>query len=234
MNTNLTYFDDSYQYCCMAQILASGSDEYGAYISLSQTIFYPQGGGQPYDVGTIEVAGALFSIHAVRWVGQEVRHYTKESLAHLVGHDVRCTIEAARRNLHARYHTAGHLLSIAVEALYPALRAVKGHHYPEGAYVEFTGAGIVDLIQVNAKLIEYIAQDLPITAFVVSPEELIQLCPAANYTRNSALPIRVMRIGNAPYVPCGGTHVKHLSELERVVATKQKEKQELLKISYEL
>src|SRR6266576_3728188 len=93
MQTALTYFDDSYQFSNLAKILFCGADENGSYLTVDQTIFYPQGGGQPFDIGTIDVSGQTFPIHAVKWAGEEigkesgkeVRHYTTQAPAHLSG-----------------------------------------------------------------------------------------------------------------------------------------------------
>ncbi|MBP9691937.1 MAG: hypothetical protein KBD90_01230 [Alphaproteobacteria bacterium] len=50
-------------------IKANGKDENGDFLILNQTIFYPQGGGQPSDRGTIAVDGVVVPIHSVKYVG---------------------------------------------------------------------------------------------------------------------------------------------------------------------
>lgn len=238
MQTALTYFNDSYQFSCSAKILFSGRDETGWYIILDQTVFYPQGGGQPSDVGTLEVAGQILSIQAVKWVGQEVRHYSsnEQEPANLVDQQALITIDEARRVQNNRFHSAGHLLSHVLEKCYPRWKAFKGHHYPESAYVEFmcndASPDIVNLELINREINNINNEDLPVSGFIVSPERLKELCPTATHHVNSNLPIRVVSIGKFPLQPCGGTHVKTLRELAGLTTTKQKLKGNVLRISY--
>lgn len=67
--TQLSYFEDTYKFEDTAVIKANGKDENGDFLILNQTIFYPQGGGQPSDRGTIAVDGVVVPIHSVKYVG---------------------------------------------------------------------------------------------------------------------------------------------------------------------
>ena len=238
MQTALTYFDDSYQYSSLAEILFCGRDESGSYLTFNQTIFYPQGGGQPFDIGQIDVSGQLFPIHAVKWAGEEVRHYTNQEPVNLLGQQATLTIDKDRRVQNSRFHSAGHLLSNVLEKIYPHWKAFKGHHYQENAYVEFmckeANTVIVNLELLSAEINNTISQDLPISSLLVSPERLKELCPTATYNLNSNLPIRLVQIGDFSYQPCGGTHVKGLVELAGLSITKKKCKGNILRISYSL
>jgi Ser-tRNA(Ala) deacylase AlaX len=62
MQTLLSYFEDTYKFEDHASVVASNKDEFGYFLVLNQTIFYPQGGGQPSDQGLIEVGGAVIRI----------------------------------------------------------------------------------------------------------------------------------------------------------------------------
>jgi len=205
---------------------------------LNQTIFYPQGGGQPCDQGTIDVEGQVIPIHTVRWDGEEVRHYTNQDCSSLIGKQAKLAIDQERRSLNTRFHTAGHVLSQAVETIAPHWTACKGHHYPENAYVEFScqdgNANAVDLDAVNAEIEKLITQNDPISAHIVSREEFKKLCPAASDPASSNQPIRIVCFGESPYQPCGGTHVKSLGELAGLTASKQKLKGAVMRISYRL
>jgi alanyl-tRNA synthetase len=55
MPTELLYLADTYQGEDTATVLATGTDERGAYLQTDRTIFYPQGGGQAADTGTITI-----------------------------------------------------------------------------------------------------------------------------------------------------------------------------------
>lgn len=237
MQTKLTYFDDSYQFSGSSLITSVADDENGPYITLKSTIFYPQGGGQPSDTGTIDVEGTLIDVIMVRSKDGQVLHYTKQEYADVVGKKASLAIDGEKRLLHSRLHTGGHLLSLAVETLYPQWKAVKGHHFPESPYVEFTlqrdDTSIVSLEHINNEIDRMIAQKYPIEATLVSLEEFQTLCPSSTFNPNSAT-IRLVRIGECAYQPCGGTHVKHIGELAGQIASKQKQKGTTLRISYHI
>ncbi len=209
--THLRYFDSNMEFSGSAIVLSASKDENGHYVILSETIFYPQGGGQPFDIGFIND----IPVHAVRWVEKEVRHYINQDAANLVRENVTMAIDKERRILNSRLHTGGHLLSHVVETLYPHLKAVKGHHYTDGPYVEFTSLQMVDLDIVNKEIAINIAKDLAIS------------------TQNNT-PQRLVSIGHFPAQFCGGTHVSSLFELKGLLATKQKCKSTHLRISYNL
>src|ERR1700722_366817 len=138
MQTQLSYFDDTYKFNDHTMIVATNKDDHGHFVILNQTIFYPQGGGQPSDQGTIQVGNVLIPIHSVKSVDNEIRHYTNQSYNHLGGQTGTCIVDQDLRLLHARLHTSGHLISNIIESHYPQWQAVKGHHFPDQCYVEFT------------------------------------------------------------------------------------------------
>lgn len=236
MQTKLAYFDDSYKFSSSSMVTSFAHDENGPSITLDSTIFYPQGGGQPTDVGTIVVDGNVIDVVMVRSVQDQVRHYTKQESGDVLGKTASLKIDEQKRRLYARLHSAGHLLSHAVETLYPYLKAVKGHHYPESPYVEFVSHGdsaaLVSLELVNKEIERLIAKQYSIAAIIVSPEQFQQLCPGSSFC-NSNLPIRLVCIGEFPYQPCGGTHVKNIQELSGLIATMQKIKSNTLRITYQ-
>lgn len=79
------------------------------YLILNQSLFYPQGGGQPADQGKIITANACYEVFDVRNVDGEIRHYIIDNSAptHSV-EDVTIKIDKERRVLNSKYHTAGH------------------------------------------------------------------------------------------------------------------------------
>ena len=226
MQTELSYFDDSYQFTETATITSATE----SFITLDRTIFYPQGGGQPSDQGFIALGDAKrVDITQVKWVEGEVHHFTNEPCSIPVGTTVTLQIDAEKRLLHARLHTAGHLIAHAVETLYPGMKAVKGHHYPENGYVEFVG-GEVSVERINVELKRLINDDHPVSACIVTQERFMEIFAGAAYSGKP--PIRLVRIAGFAYQPCGGTHVKSLRELSSLFCTKKKVKDGTLKLSY--
>lgn len=239
MKTHLSYFEDTYKFDDQAMIIASNKDEAGHFIVLNQTIFYPQGGGQPSDQGVVEVGNIAIPIHKVKSVDNEVRHYTNQDYSHLVGQACRCIINSELRLINAKLHTSGHLLSNAFEAMYPQCRAVKGHHFPGESYVEFSVQNGLDVQEIDVPLLNseiegLIRQDLAIQSKYIASDELANICPNLPYSIPEGRSVRLVAIDSFDYQPCGGTHVKSLSELEGLQIIKYKIKGGSIKISYSI
>ena len=107
-------------------------------IILNQTVFYPQGGGQPYDNGIIKNENAIFNVNEVRFIEGQVHHigtYSKETFK--IGDTVDCLVEKERRQLNTRLHSAGHLIDMGLKELGRSWKPGKGYHFPNGPYVEY-------------------------------------------------------------------------------------------------
>ncbi len=236
MTTHLVYFEDTYKFDDHAMLVATNRDEKGHFIVLNHTIFYPQGGGQPSDQGTIKVGDVVAPIHSVRSIDREVRHYTNQDYSSLRGQEASCLVNKETRLFHARLHTAGHLISNIVESLYPDWHAVKGHHFPDQCYVEFmsntASLNDIPIEGVNKEIAAFIEKDYATHVDQVSGGKLQELYPNLTYTIPSDQPIRVVRIGDFPFSPCGGTHVKSLKELNGLEITRCKIKKGVMKINY--
>ena len=212
------YLNDTYLLECASIITSYGRDEKGPYLLLRETIFYPQGGGQPADNGVIKTINDEIPVIFVRQSDKEIRHYIAAELElhKLTDTEINCVVDAQRRILNARYHTAAHLLGNVVEHLYRDLKAVKGHSFPGEAYVEFTGDTVPDADSLVKELSSAIEARLATTTFEMTPT------------------CRAMRIGDFPPVPCGGTHLRNTAEIGDFNIRKISRKGDRLKISYEL
>lgn len=237
MNSLPEYYDDTYKFSSEAKVLSVSCDERGKYLVLDRTIFYPQGGGQPSDVGCLRGEGLDVEIYTVRAVENEIRHYTKsEEAEHAIGMVMQLSIDAEKRVLHAKLHTSGHLISNVVESLYPHLQAVKGHHFPNEAYVEFFSKRpllAVDIEEINKHLNEVIDKNLQLQKMVIKSDELQSYCPNLPYSVKSGEQVRLLAIAPYAYQPCGGTHVNSTGELSGLKCTKYKMKGASLRITYQ-
>ena len=237
MSTELVYLQEEALLELDAQIEASGRDDRGAYLVLNRTVMYPQGGGQPSDRGRIQTEGDEFSVTFVGFVEGIVRHYGScDSAPSEVGAPVRMMVEPQRRLLNAQAHTAGHLVGNIVEDVRADLVAIKGYHFPDGPYVEFRGVKPSDagelLAEANRRISAAIAADLPVEAKVYDLHSLVELCPHVPENLPAGKPLRAVRIGDYPPIPCGGTHLSSLSYLTSAVATKIKSRKGNCKVSY--
>ncbi|MBN8827739.1 MAG: hypothetical protein J0H68_03420 [Sphingobacteriia bacterium] len=149
--TITTYLYDTYKFNDIARIIDISKDERGNYLLLDSTIFYPQGGGQPSDIGTIYIPSQnkVILISIVKLINKEIRHYTKnEKLPFsLINQEVQITIDSDNRITNAKYHTIGHLIGNLVEEINPEIKAIKGHQFPNEAYVEFSNILNAEIIQ---------------------------------------------------------------------------------------
>ncbi|MCU5773252.1 alanine--tRNA ligase-related protein [Erwiniaceae bacterium BAC15a-03b] len=222
---------------CRASVINSGDDEKGHWVQVDRTVFYPQGGGQMSDRGTLQFNQQRINCQQVLVRDGEVRHYLDSAVALQPGDALELTIDADFRLLASRAHSAGHLISHVVETLKPELVPTKGHHFLPGAYVAFAGELTDDpqtfLQQVQQQLDAAIAAALPVT---ISSENLATIT-ALRPELAGAIPqtdeIRLVTIGNYRPFACGGTHTGDTGSLQKVELTKIKRK-DGVRISYTL
>lgn len=215
----------------------AGSDG-SVTIVLDQTIFYPQGGGQPTDRGRIETAGGTAEVLRVSFANGEVLHHSRYSRGTVdVGERVDLHVNPAVRSLHCRLHTGGHLVMTAVDRLL-RLPATKGYHFPDGPYVEFEGIVPPDeresvLERIQAELDQLVAEDSEVTWRFDSVDSL----RAAGVHMPAGIPedkpTRVV-ITAGYQSPCGGTHVRRLGALKGLRAKNVRFKSGRTRVSYEL
>lgn len=196
-----------------------------------QTIFHPQGGGQPSDVGSMQSgsgsgsgSGATFNVSAVRMsvaAEGEVLHFGRfenPSAPFQPGETVTQAIDSDKRLLYSRYHTAGHVLGSAVRHLLEDkvenFDELKASHFPDSAACEF--AGLIEgkwKDEIQKRLNDYIQRDMPVEVdwwdeadFKANGlERLIPDRKAMGMTDDEKF--RVVKIVGAEVYPCGGTHV---------------------------
>jgi len=239
MTTECLYLSNTYQFTSDAHLRHSGADERGSFAVFDQTVFCPQGGGQPCDKGTITVNGTEVSASFVGSQGGEILHYGAFPDGNAwIGADACMNIDADRRIINAQIHTAGHLVAAVIESIDLSLVALKGYHFPEGPYVEFQGFRPENadefIARANRALETAVQSALAVTAEWVAPSDLGNRGLRLPQGRNSEEPLRVVQIGTYPPVPCGGTHVCCLSEITRVSLNKIKAKGGNLRVSYQV
>ncbi|MEO9590577.1 hypothetical protein [Rhodopirellula bahusiensis] len=237
MTQRLAYLDDTFLLSHESVIADSGGDEHGDYIIVEDCIFYPQGGGQPWDTGELSVQGKVHSVDAVRFAEGSARIYSRGATDLAVGSSLTQLVDRKRRLVNSTSHTMGHLVANVVETLYPNYVARKGYHFPEGSYVEFSGempeSNAKFLDKLNEKIAESLSQNLRISTKQVSLSELQQICSNVPTGLPVDKPLRVVQIGNYDAIPCGGTHLNSLSADIEVAVTKIKRKKPNIRVSYQ-
>jgi alanyl-tRNA synthetase len=200
-------------------------------VALDRSAFYPTGGGQPYDTGTLTAtsrSGAELTAEIVDVEEDdqgEVWHHTLKPL--VAGTAVRGVIDAARRLDHVQQHSGQHLLSAAFIEVCGA-RTISFHLGEAGATIDLdveslTGTTLQD---VEDRSNQIIAEDRPVTMSIVPREHAESLLAAGELRK---LPprqgdLRIITIADFDRNACGGTHVRstgqigglHLRGLEKV------------------
>ena len=229
------YLENTYLFNLETFITCEGKDDRGTYVLLDETIFYPQGGGQPSDEGVLQSDNLRINVTTVRQVDSAIRHYiSTDHLSPLEGLTVTCFLNKDRRLLNARYHTAAHLLGNIVESLYPKLKAIKGHSFPNQAYVEFQGTDLPDVIRLQDALTQSINSTLAIKIFEINSVAFEQQFYKLPYSIPENKDFRVMQIVGLSPIPCGGTHLSTTSEIGNMIIGKVKTKNDVAHISYGL
>ena len=206
MTERLYYTSDATE--CLARVVNCLSEADGRYaIELDRTLFHPQGGGQPADRGWI----ADLAVEGVVSRGDSVAHIVSQPLP---PGEVPIRIDAESRRLHARLHSAGHVLAQAGEQ--SGWQPMKGHHWPGESRIIFAvgaNGGLPEASALLEKVAAWQAENLP-----------LQVAFADG--------LRQVGFGDMQSYPCGGTHVASLSELGKIVINQVKMKKGQIIVSY--
>jgi Ser-tRNA(Ala) deacylase AlaX len=239
MTAKLLYLDAPDLYEARATVTAVERDaEGGVTVFLDETIFYPQGGGQPTDRGSIVAPAAEFKVTKAVFADGKVHHQGTFAEGGLSADDeVRLRIDRGLRDHHSRLHTGGHLVMTAVDRLL-GLPATKGYHFPDGPYVEFEGIvpterreGFVK--EVQEELDRLVAEDSEVTWYFDDVEGLRRAGVYIPAEIPSGKPTRVV-VTSGYRSPCGGTHVRHLGMLSGLTAKSIKVKSGKTRVSYRI
>jgi misacylated tRNA(Ala) deacylase len=220
METDLAYLRDAYLRECTATVVAVEDDR----VAVDRTVFYPTGGGQPHDTGTLDGARVV----EVRKEGPTVWHRTEGPLP-AVGDTVQLSIDWDRRHALMRTHTALHVLCGVIWNEWRTA-VTGGNMEPLSARMDFEfdplpegfGARVEELV--NAEL----AAARPIeVAFLpretaVEDEDLIRT--KVNMIPETVKEIRVVDIVGLDKQADGGTHVHTTDEVGRVRVVKTESK----------
>ncbi len=220
--TQIKFYENSYQKELTATI--TGVD--AAWIELNQTIFYPEGGGQPGDTGTLQLltdTSRQFRILDTRKseTPGNIRHQLDAQDHQLtVGDEVNLTLDWDRRYAHMRMHTAMHLMG----SLIPA-SVTGGQVGALKSRLDFDAGELVldkETLTIEMQRLIDAAHDVQFGA--ITEAELDQN-PGLVRTMSVQPPrgvgdIRMVRIPGVDYQPCGGTHINNTSEIGRIRVSK--------------
>jgi misacylated tRNA(Ala) deacylase len=225
VNLQLCY-SDAYARQTEARVVAVETGE-APLLVLDSTVFYPGGGGQPSDRGTIlrTADGRSWTVQTARKSGGEIVHELERDVEPpAVGDRVRVDLDWARRHALMRTHTALHALCGVVWRDYGAL-VTGGNMEPGAGRMDFEfermSGDLVDAIE--AKVNEELAAAREVRVNILSRDEAFAL-PDLIRTKINLLPegiqeIRTIEIVGLDLQADGGTHVANTSEVGRIRVT---------------
>lgn len=222
--TELLYLADSYLKEFDAWVVGVTENA----VELDRTAFYPRGGGQASDEGSLLADSRSWRVLDVFKEGGRVLHKI-DGEPPAVGASVRGVIDWDRRYALMRYHSALHVMVGVIYHRFGVL-VTGGQMYPDRARMDFA---LEDMNRERIALIEsesnrYIEQDLNINIRVLPREEAFRV-PELIRTQINLLPqgieeVRVVDVEGLDMQADGGTHVRGTREIGHLRVTKVENK----------
>lgn len=200
------YYESSYIKNFTASVTGCRERKDGRWeITLDQTAFFPEGGGQPWDTGTLGGADVL----EVHERDGEVIHYTDRPLE--AGSRVEGCLDWERRFDHMQGHSGEHILTGCIHRRF-GYDNVGFHMGSEEITIDFNGLLTgEELDEMEREANEAIYRNLPVQILTPSPEELENM----EYRSKKELSgqVRITVIPGVDVCACCGTHVEHTGEV---------------------
>lgn len=197
-------------------------DEQG--VVLADTIFYPLGGGQPADTGTLTTPdGHCYPIvNTLRNAdSRSITHCLGEAPTLPAGTPVTIELDWDRRHRHMRMHTCQHLLSVVLP-----IEITGGNLTTEGGRMDFNlpEGMVLDKQAIQQELDRLIAEDHAVSLRLISSAEL-KAQPELVKTMSAPPPmdvdeVHLVEIEGVDLQSCAGTHVRHTGEIGKVIVKK--------------
>lgn len=205
MATKRLYYVNQYLWETDAVVVRCEPCKDGWGVVLDRTVFYPTGGGQPCDLGTIDGV----SVSDVSEVGDDVLHRCEAPLP--VGARVHCRVDRARRFSLMQQHSGEHLVSGIVHSRF-GFENVGFHMGKDVITIDFSGELTAEqLREVELAANTAVWQNITTDIFFPDAETL----PTLPYRSKKALSgaVRLVRFGEIDLCACCGLHVAHTGEI---------------------
>jgi len=188
----------------------------GSKILLDRTAFYPGGGGQANDLGSIDGK----NVSEAGKEGEEVYHTVPNS-SFEAGQKVHCDIDWSRRCELMRGHTGQHILFRAMQEQNPEITVGKVDIAIEKKTLFFNGEMSWQKLKAAvAKANEVIASDVDVIVQEVPKDSPLLANVRIKAERIAGDKVRVIRIGEFDAAACGGVHVKKTGEIGGIAVTR--------------
>ncbi|UCZ51450.1 DHHA1 domain-containing protein [Bacillus shivajii] len=226
MNKKL-YYLDAYTQKFSAKVIKQDCNHEGKwFVTLDKTAFYPTGGGQPHDTGTLNDVNVI----NIEETEGEVRHYINEP-CFSEGEVVSGVLNWARRFDHMQQHSGQHILSAAFQELFEA--ETVGFHLGEelctiDLNIQNIDEGMIEQAETLANNI--ILENRSIDTKWITKDDL------SNYplrkTTTVEDDIRLVIIPNFDYNGCGGTHPNSTGEVSAMKILDWERQKKKIRLSF--
>lgn len=205
METVKLYYEDAYLREFEATVLSCEEGKGGWLVTLDKTAFYPEGGGQPADHGTL---GGV-KVTDVHEKDGAVQHTCAAALA--VGQTVRGEIDWARRFDHMQQHSGEHIVSGMLCSAFHCDN-VGFHLGAESVIIDYNAEMTWEqVLEIERRANEYLWENHPFVVQYPSAEELKELDYRSKKELSGA--VRITSFPGADMCACCGTHVRSSAEV---------------------
>ena len=205
MKTQKLYYENSHLVSFSATVLSCEQTEKGWEVVLDATAFYPEGGGQAADTGTLNGV----RVKDTREREEKIVHLCEAPLE--VGSTVEGIIDWEARFHRMQQHSGEHIVSGIINRRY-GYHNVGFHMGTDVITIDFDGViPAEDLASIEAEANSAVWQNLTVKCWYPSEEEL----PNVPYRTKRALPwpVRIVEVPGFDNCACCGTHVKATGEI---------------------
>lgn len=185
-------------------------------VALDQTAFYPTGGGQMFDAGTINGVEVV----DVNKYGDVVVHALKEGGKLKEGASVQCAVDARRRRILRQNHTGNHVLNLSA-------RAILGPHVWQHSALKDIDKAKLEITHYDAltddevrKIEGYanavVKKTVPVAVELLQRSEAEQKYGFRIYQGSQGVPskhVRIVSIDDMDHAACGGLHCQNTGEV---------------------
>jgi misacylated tRNA(Ala) deacylase len=201
----------------------------GREVTLDKTAFYPGGGGQPADKGSLGVGPINASVIDARREDGGVVHVLDAAIPDTVK-ELGGALDWERRYGHMRYHTALHALSGVIWRSFDA-KVTGGRMHADRARMDFSfpGEWTVDVVGEVERLVnEVLAEGRPVKVYELPREEALKnpdlIRTQVNLVPERVKTVRIVEIEGIDAQADGGTHVANTREVGELEITGHKSK----------
>lgn len=204
------YLRDPYLSSFTSKVIERGVDDGTPYVVLEESAFYPTGGGQPFDKGTLN--GICVTDVVVRGDGVVIHKLEEEILDDKVDGEVNWD----RRTEHMCLHTGQHVLSQAIRQTL-SIDTVSFHLGEESVTIDLATRDVssADLDRAEVEANRIIREARPVKAWFPTPEEMESLS-IRKLSDKAGDTVRLVEISDFDRCGCGGTHVRNTAEIQLI------------------